>query len=140
MPTLKLLSRGPHNPYDLKIRLKFFGESFVCLIDTGANKTCISQRLFNHIAAHSCLEETIYRSISERQYHGVGGVEKSQKIPIKIRFLGKIIESVTIGHFLDEWRKINLTCDAHDILLGQDVMGQFKRVVIDNEKGEISFL
>lgn len=139
MPTLKLLSQNA-SQRDLIIKLKFFGEYYNFVVDTGANNTCISNYLFNKIACASGLDESIYRSIETRKYHGVGGVEVSQKIPIKINFLGKILPAITIGHFLDEWNNSLFFVEEHDGLLGQDVMRQFKQVVIDYEVGTISFV
>lgn len=138
MPTLKLLYQNA-SQRDLIIKLRFFGVGYNFVVDTGANSTCISNYLFNKIACASGLDESIYRSIETRKYHGVGGVEVSQRIPVKINFLGKILPAVTIGHFLDEWNNSKFSVEEHDGLLGQDVIRQFKQVVINYEKGEIQF-
>jgi len=137
MPTLKLL---PVKTRDIIIQLRFFGESYNFIVDTGANTTCISQYLFNKLACGKGLSETIYRSIEERKYHGVGGIETSQRVSLKINFLGKTLQKITIGHFLDEWNNAEHSLEEHDGLLGNDVLMQFEKVVIDFRKGEISFL
>jgi len=149
MPTLKLLrttrsqhSRSPSRLQqfeNLAIQLKFFNEPYNFIVDTGAHKTCISQKLFNRlIASQNHFDpEVLYSSIKIQKYHGCGGVETSQRIALKINFLGKIILAVTIGHFLDEWQKKNIS--GFDGLLGQDVLAQFDKVTIDYLKGEISF-
>lgn len=137
MPTLKLL---PVKTRDIIIQLKFFSESYNFIVDTGANTTCISQYLFNKLACGKGLSETIYRSIEERKYQGVGGTEVSQRVSLKINFLGKTLQKITIGHFLDEWNKQKHCAFRHDGLLGNDILMQFEKIVIDFKKGEISFL
>lgn len=139
MPTLKLLYQNASQK-DLIIKLRFFGVGYNFVVDTGANSTCISNYLFNKIACASGLDENIYRSIEIRKYHGVGGIEVSQRIPIKINFLGKILPAITIGHFLDEWNNSHFSVEEHDGLLGQDVMRQFKQILIDYEVDTISFV
>lgn len=69
---------------------------------------------------------------------GSAGKRFSMRVPFTINFLGKLTNIVSVGHFLDEWHKEEGIVFGG--LLGQDVMRQFKQVVIDYEKGEIKFI
>lgn len=135
MPTLKLLrsTRSQHSHSCLLlIELRFFNELHSFIVDTGADITCISYALFNKFP----VSEAVFAAIRTDIFHGAGGQERSQRVPIKINFLGKILNSITIGHFLDEWNKRGFPASG---LLGQDVLTQFDKVTIDYLKGEISF-
>lgn len=132
MPTLKLLRSTRSQSRLLLIELRFFNEPHSFIVDTGADITCISYTLFNKFP----VSETVFAAIRTDIFHGAGGQEHSQRVPIKINFLGKILNSITIGHFLDEWNKKGFPVSG---LLGQDVLTQFDKVTIDYLKEEISF-
>ena len=69
---------------------------------------------------------------------GSAGKRKTMLVPFTVNILGKLTNCVSVGHFLDEWHKEEGVIFSG--LLGQDVMRQFKQVVIDYEKGEIKFI
>ena len=69
---------------------------------------------------------------------GSAGAREAIRVPFKVRILEKITNCVTVGYFLDEWHKEEGV--RFSGLLGQDVMRQFKQVVIDYEVGTISFV
>lgn len=142
MPTLKLL---PTRSRSLLIELKFFSTPFIFLVDTGAESTAISYHLYKHIVSSSQKDESFYKAIREQQYHGCGGVETSQRVPLRINFLSKQLHSITIGHFMDEWIKNpyfyrGRSQEIQHGLLGMDVIQQFAQLTINFSSREISFL
>lgn len=132
MPTLKLILTREVST--LVIELLFFGERYKFIVDTGASNSVISYTLFNKFP----LTETHYNNIKIGELRGSTGKRSTMRVPFTIRILGKCTDCVSVGHFLDEWHKeIGLVFSG---LLGQDIMKQFKQIIINYEKGEISFL
>lgn len=134
MPILKLLPFHTTHITTPVIELIFFGERHKFIVDTGASSSVISYRLFNKFP----LTEKHFNNIETGQLMGSAGKRFSIRVPFTINFLGKLTDIVSVGHFLDEWHKEEGVIFSG--LLGQDVMRQFKQVVIDYEVGTISFV
>lgn len=134
MPTLKLLPFRQVHIATPVIELIFFGERHKFIVDTGASASVISYRLFNKFP----LTEQHYKRIETGQLMGSAGKRFSMRVPFTINILGKLTNVVSVGHFLDEWHKEEKVIFSG--LLGQDVMRQFKQVLIDYEVGTISFI
>lgn len=128
------LIKPPAGFYTILINQRIQGHDYICMVDTGANTTAISKKILSQLS----LPESIYNNITCVRMMGVGGYEVTQRVPIKMRFLGKLMPTdyITVGSFLDD--VINKHYPFHiNILLGMDILGQFAKLQLDFIEGRM---
>lgn len=125
MPTLKLLPNRYKRPLVL---LHINKKQYKFLIDTGATHTILSECLLS-ILTPKQLQNKI-RSYST----GVGGRVQSDRFPVQFNFVEISIYSVIFSDEVVQPNRIEA-----DGIIGQDILQQYKRVIIDNEKQLITF-
>lgn len=122
MPTLHLLTTHCDSQPPI-VELTINEQPYKFLIDTGASRTHI------HPILLPALKQLSYRAV---QVSGIGGTHELHEARVTFNFAGVTIYTVYIDP--------SMCTDVFIGVIGCDILRQFRRVIIDNERQTITFV